>query len=54
MSPYDPKFDLKINIGYCDLYFIVRTSDSALTLEDYLMYEHRTLGVWVSMTRHLT
>ena len=23
MSQYDPMFDLKINVGYCDLYFIV-------------------------------
>ena len=23
MSPYDPKFYLKINIGHCDLYFMV-------------------------------
>ena len=24
MSQYDPKFDLKINIGHCDLYFVVQ------------------------------
>ena len=24
MSRYDPKFDLKINIGHCDLYFMVQ------------------------------
>ena len=24
MSQYDPKFDLKINIGHCDLYFMVQ------------------------------
>ena len=42
MSQYDPMFDLKRNVGYCDLYFI------ALYLEDYLMYmyEHHTLGLW--------
>ena len=26
------------------------SSDFALYLEDYLMYEHHTLGLWVSMT----
>ena len=48
MSQYDPKFDLKINIGHCDIYFMV--SDFALHLEDYLLYEHNTLGLCVSMT----
>ena len=24
MSQYNPKFDLKINIGHCDLYFMVQ------------------------------
>ena len=24
MSQYDPKFYLKINIGHCDLYFMVQ------------------------------
>ena len=36
MSQYDPKFDLKINIGHYDLYFMVQWF--ALCLEDYLMY----------------
>ena len=49
MSQYDPKFDLKINVGLCDQYFMVQ-----LHLEDYLMYEHHILGLWVSMTRRLT
>ena len=40
LSQYDPKFDLKINIGQCDL--ISLSSDFALYLEDYLMYEHNT------------
>ena len=39
--------------GQHDLY-ISRSSDFALYLENYLMYEHHTLGLWVSMTRHLT
>ena len=43
MSQYDPKFYLKINIGHCDLY--LWSSDFALHLEDYLMYEHHTLGL---------
>ena len=51
MSQYDPKFYLKINIGHCDLYFMA--SDFALYL-DYLMYEHHTLGLRVSMTWRLT
>ena len=24
MSQYDPTFDLKINVGYCDLYSLVQ------------------------------
>ena len=48
MSQYDPKLYLKINIGHCDLYFM------ALYLDDYLMYEHHTLGLRVSMTWLLT
>ena len=46
MSQYDPKFYLKINILW--------SSDFALHLEDYLMYEHHTLGLKVSMTWRLT
>ena len=33
--------DFKINVGHCDLYFMV--SDFALYLEGYLMYNHDTL-----------
>ena len=29
---------------------ITWSSDFTLHLEDYLMYEHHTLGLWVSMT----
>ena len=85
MNQYDPTFDLKINVCHCDLYSMVQwfcllswrlfdvwtllfgimsqydlkinilwSSDFVLRLEDYLMYEHHTLGLWVSMTRHLT
>ena len=37
MSQYDPKFNLKVNIGHCGLYFMVQCF--ALYLEDYLIYE---------------
>ena len=43
MNQYDPTFDLKINVGHCDLYFMVQ--DLALYLEGYLMYEHPYLGL---------
>ena len=36
--------------GQPDPYFMVQW----FCLEDYLMYEHHTLGLWVSMTRHVT
>ena len=36
-------FDLKINVGNCDLY--LWSSDFTLYLEDYLIYEHHTLGL---------
>ena len=59
MSQYDPMFDLKIFVtyiswfvGHCD--YISRSSEFALYLEDCLMYEHHTFGLWVSMTKHLT
>ena len=52
MSQYDPMFDLIIIVGHCDLCFMV--SDFALYLEDCLMHEHHTSGLWVSMTGHLT
>ena len=43
MSQYDPMSDLKS-----------WSSDFALYLEDILIHEHHTLGLWVSMTQHLT
>ena len=52
MSQYDLTCDLKIYVGHRDLYFMV--SDFALYLEDCLMYEHPTSGLWLSMTRCLT
>ena len=33
--------------------YISWSSDFALRLEDYLIYEHNTLGLWVSMTQRL-
>ena len=47
-----PTFNLKIKVGHCDLY--PWSSDFALYLEDYLMYEQYYLGLWVSMTHSLT
>ena len=41
MNQYDSTFDLKINVGHCDL--CSWSSDFALYLEDYLMYEHHSL-----------
>ena len=52
MNQDDTTFDLKINVGHYDLYFMVQ--DFTLYLEDYLIYEHQTLGLWVSMTQCLT
>ena len=37
MNQYDPTFDLKINVGHCDLYLM--SSDFALYIEDYSMYD---------------
>ena len=51
LSQYDPKFNLKIN--KVTVTYISWFSDFALHLEDYLMYEHHTLGLWVSITRRL-
>ena len=34
--------------------YISQSSDFALYLEDYLMYENHTLGLWAGMTRHST
>ena len=42
MSQYDLKPDLKIKLGHCDLYIMVQWF--CLSLEDYLMYKHNTLG----------
>ena len=50
MSQYDPTFDLKINVSH----YISWSSDFALYLQDYLIYEHHTLELWVCMTPHLT
>ena len=49
MSQYVTTFDLKINVGHCDLYFMVQWCDFALYLEDYLMFEHHTLGLWAGI-----
>ena len=42
---------LKINVGQCDLFFMVHWF---CLLSWRLMYEHHYLGLWVSMTRSLT
>ena len=42
------------NVCHFDLYFMVQLFDFALYLDAYLIYEHRTLELWVSMTRYLT
>ena len=39
ISQYDPKFDLKINIGHCDLYFMV---------EWFCLISWRHFDVWTS------
>ena len=43
MSQYGATSDLKINVGLCDLYFMVQYF--ALYLEDYLIYEHCSFGI---------
>ena len=53
MSQYDPTFDLKINVGHCDLYFMVQWF-CLISWRLYLIYVHHTLGLWVSMIQHLT
>ena len=53
MNQYDPMFDLKIIVGYCDLY-ISWSIDFVLYLGDYLMYEHHYLGLWIGMIQRLT
>ena len=52
VNQYDPMHDLKINVGHCDLY--PWSSDCALYLEDYFMYEHHYLGLWICMTWCMT
>ena len=52
MNQYDLMFDLNVIAGHCDLYFVVH--DFTLHLGDNLMYDHHTLGFWVSMTHHFT
>ena len=52
MNQYDPRFDLKINVAHVT--YILWSSDFALYLEDFLMYEHHSLGLWISMTLRLT
>ena len=44
ISQYDPKFDL--NINEVTVTYISWSSDFVLHLEDYLMYEHHTLGLY--------
>ena len=48
VSQYHPMFDLKINIGHCDLYFIVHWF---CLISLYLMDECHTFGKWVSVIR---
>ena len=60
MGQYDSTFDLKINVGLSDLYFMVQfdlkiivspvtyiswSIDFVLYLGDCLMYEHHYLGL---------
>ena len=42
MSQYDPTFDLKIKVIVTHISW---SSDFALYLEDYLMFEHHYLGL---------
>ena len=44
MNQYNMTFDLKIN--EVTVTYISWSSDSALYLEDYFMYEHHYLGLW--------
>ena len=52
LSQFDPTFDLKINVGHSNLFFS-QSNDFALYLEDFLMYEHHTMVLWISMTQCL-
>ena len=42
MSFYDSVFDLRINVGHFDLYYIFWSSEFALYLENYSVVEHYT------------
>ena len=39
--------EVKVSMSY-----ILRSSDFVLYIEDYLMYVHHTLGVWISMNQY--
>ena len=41
--------EVKVSMTY-----ISQSSDFVLYFEDYLIYEHHTLGLWVSMSQQLT
>ena len=40
MNQYDPRFDLKINVGHCDLYFMVQW---------FCLVSWRLFDVWTSL-----
>ena len=44
MSQYDPMFDLKINVGHCDLYFMVQW---------FCLISWRLFDVWTSFFRFM-
>ena len=44
MNQYDPTVDLKVNIGHCD--YISLSSDFMLHLEDNLVYDYHSLGLY--------
>ena len=43
MSQYNPKFDLKLDVG--TVTYISQSSNFALYLEEYFMYKHQTYGL---------
>ena len=45
MCQYDTTFDLKINVGHCDIFHGLMIFALYLELEDHLMYEHHSLGL---------
>ena len=51
MKQYDPTFDPKNNVAVACISW---SSDCALYLQDYFMYEHHYLELWISMTRRMT